>query len=376
MEKEFNDAGNEVVIEEYLHGEELSFLSFCDGYTIRSLPAAQDHKQVYDGDLGPNTGGMGAYGPAQIATPALVEEIHRTVLQPTIDAMRRSERHPFVGCLFAGLMITQDGPRVLEYNVRFGDPETQTLLPLMSTDSDLAEIMVACTDGWLDGVPLHTIPGSSVTIVAAAGGYPDTYKKGDTISIDQSRALSGKDHIFHAGTALSDGSLETAGGRVLAATATADSLQTALTRAYDIMQTIDWPGKHYRKDIAHRAINASGENEPKAPGPAMDYASAGVSISAGNELVVRIKAPVKSTARPGASSEIGGFGGIFDPAEIGYKDLPLFVFGTDGVGTKLQIAQAINKHDTVGIDLVAMNANDLVVQGAEVRHAYLNDLFH
>ena len=151
-EKEFEDAGNEVVIEEYLRGDELSFLTFCDGYTIRSLPAAQDHKQLNNGDCGPNTGGMGAYAPAPIASPGLVEEIHRTVLQPTIDAMRRSEGHPFVGLLFTGFMITEDGPRVLEYNVRFGDPETQTLLPLMSMDTDLAEIMVAYTEGRLYGV--------------------------------------------------------------------------------------------------------------------------------------------------------------------------------------------------------------------------------
>ena len=374
VEKEFGDAGKEVVIEEYLQGDELSFLSFCDGYTIRSLPAAQDHKQLNDGDRGPNTGGMGAFAPAPIATPELVEEIHRNVLQPTIDAMRRSETHPFVGLLFTGFMITKDGPRVLEYNVRFGDPETQTLLPLMSIDTDLAEVMVACTEGRLDGVQLHTTFGSSVTVVAAAGGYPESYKKGDIISIDhQSYTLTKNDHIFHAGTALSDGSLKTAGGRVIAATSTAESLQTALTGAYNIMATIDWPGKHCRKDIAHRAMNAPVQSVPLLPESGMTYAGAGVSIAAGNELVDRIKTLVKSTVRPGASGELGGFGGVFDPAEAGYKEVPLLVTGTDGVGTKLQIAQAVNTHNTIGIDLVAMNANDLVVQGAEP--LYFTDVF-
>ena len=373
VEKEFEDAGNEVVIEEYLRGDELSLLTFCDGYTIRSLPAAQDHKQLNDGDCGPNTGGMGAYASAPIANPDLVEEIHRTVLQPTIDAMRRSEAHPFVGLLFTGFMITEDGPRVLEYNVRFGDPETQTLLPLMSMDTDLAEIMVACTEGRLDGVQLQTKPRSSVTVVAAAGGYPESYKKGDTISIDQSHTLTENDHVFHAGTAISDGSLKTAGGRVIAATSTAESLQGAVTRAYNIMETIDWPGKHYRKDIAHKAINALAQSEPTPPESGMTYAGAGVSISAGNELVERIKALVKSTARPGASGDLGGFGGVFDPAKAGYKEVPLLVTGTDGVGTKLQIAQAVNKHDTIGIDLVAMNVNDLIVQGAEP--LYFTDVF-
>ena len=374
VEKDFGDAGNEVVIEEYLRGDELSFLTFCDGYTIRSLPAAQDHKQLNDGDCGPNTGGMGAYAPAPIANPGLVEQIHRTVLQPTIDAMRRSEGHPFVGLLFTGFMITEDGrPKVLEYNVRFGDPETQTLLPLMSMDTDLAEIMVACTEGTLDGVQLHTEPRSSVTVVAATGGYPESYKKGDIISIDQSYTLTENDHVFHAGTAFSNGSLKTAGGRVIAVTSTAESLRVALTRAYNIMETIDWPGKHYRKDIAHRAINAPTLSNQVPPESGMTYAGAGVSISAGNELVERIKSLVKSTARPGASSDLGGFGGVFDLAKAGYKEVPLLVTGTDGVGTKLQIAQAINKYDTIGIDLVAMNVNDLIVQGAEP--LYFTDVF-
>lgn len=373
VEMEFEDAGKEVVIEEYLRGDELSFLSFCDGYTIRSFPAAQDHKQLNDGDHGPNTGGMGAYAPAPIATPDLVEEIHRTVLQPTIDAMRRNEAHPFVGLLFTGLMITEDGPRVLEYNVRFGDPETQTLLPLMSMDTDIADIMVACTEGRLDGVQLNTRPGSSVTVVAAAGGYPASYQKGDNISIDQSQTLTENDHVFHAGTVLSDGSLRTAGGRVIAATSTAESLPAALTRAYNIMENIDWPGKHCRSDIAHRAMNISVKSEPARSQSGMTYAEAGVSITAGNELVERIKIHVKSTARPGASGDLGGFGGVFDLAKAGYKEVPLLVTGTDGVGTKLQIAQATNKHDTIGIDLVAMNVNDLIVQGAEP--IYFTDVF-
>lgn len=336
-------------------------LTFCDGYTIRSLPASQDHKRIYSGDCGPNTGGMGAYAPAPVATPEIVEEMHRTVLA-TIDAMRRSEGHPFVGLLFTGFMVTKDGPRVLEYNVRFGDPETQTLLPLMSMDTDLAEIMVACTEGRLDSVQFHIRPGSSVTVVAAAGGYPESYKKGDIISIDQSYTLTENDYVFHAGTVLNDGLLKTAGGRVLAATSTAESLQKALTQAYNIIDTINWPGKHYRKDIAHRAMTASARIQPTSPESGMTYAGAGVSISAGIELVERIKSLVKKTAIPAASSELGGFGGIIDPAKAGYEEVPLLVTGTDGVGTKLQVAQAINMHSTIGIDLLAMNSNDLIVQ--------------
>ena len=375
INKEFGGAGNEVVIEEYLRGDELSFLTFSDGYTIRSLPAAQDHKQVDDGDSGPNTGGMGAYAPAPMATPELVQEIHQTALQPTIDAMRKSEGHPFVGLLFTGFMVTEDGPRVLEYNVRFGDPETQTLLPLMSDETDLAELMLACTEGRLDGddIRFSTKPESSVTVVAAAGGYPNAYRKGDTIGIERSQPLANVDHIFHAGTLWSDNLLKTAGGRVIAATSTADSLQAALARAYSIMDTIQWPGKHYRKDIAHRAIKAPEQSQEASSKPGMTYAEAGVSITAGNELVQRIKPLVKSTARLGASIELGGFGGVFDLTTAGYKDVPNLVTGTDGVGTKLQIAQAMQKHDTIGIDLVAMNANDLIVQGAEP--LYFTDVF-
>ena len=363
LAKEFGSAGNEVVIEEYLVGDELSFLTFSDGFTIRSLPAAQDHKQIFDGDKGPNTGGMGAYAPAPIANPALVDEIHRTALQPTIDAMRRHEGHPFVGLLFTGFMITKGGPRVLEYNVRFGDPETQTLLPLIALETDLAEIIVACTEGRLDGVEISTSPGSSATIIAAARGYPGTYEKGETIELDISHALGAQDHIFHAGTSLSDGVLKTNGGRVIAATSTADSLEKALQGAYAIMSSIDWPGKYYRTDIGHRALN---DNETGgASGDGLTYASAGVSISAGNELVKRIKPLASATRRAGATASLGGFGGSFDLSEAGYKGAPRLVTGTDGVGTKLKIAQTVRKHDTIGIDLVAMNVNDLIVQGAE-----------
>ena len=362
LNKEFGSAGDEVVIEEFLQGDELSFLTFSDGYTIKSLPAAQDHKQIYNNDKGPNTGGMGAYAPAPIATSALVEEIQRTVLQPTVDAMRKHEGHPFVGLLFTGLMFTKEGPKVLEYNVRFGDPETQTLLPLISMDTDLAEVMIACTEGRLDGVDLRIKSGSSATVVAAAAGYPGSYGKGDTIHINETCLTGDSDHIFHAGTTLSSGTLETAGGRVIAATSTADTLEKALAQAYKTMASINWPGKHTRSDIGHRALARPSHF---ANGNGMTYASAGVSITSGNELIDRIKPLVKSTARPGASAELGGFGGAFDAYEAGYKETPILITGTDGVGTKLKIAQATSKHDTIGVDLVAMNVNDLVVQGAE-----------
>ncbi len=220
-------AGDEVVIEELLEGDELSILSFSDGYTIRSLPAAQDHKRIFDGDLGPNTGGMGCYAPTHIATKNLIEEIEQTILQVTIDGMRK-DRMPFVGTLFTGLMITKNGPKVLEYNVRFGDPETQTLLPLL--ESDLAEIMVACCEKWLDAVSIKINPKkSSATVIVAAGGYPSSYTKGTPITVT---TPSEDTSIFHAGTTLKDGQLQTNGGRVIASQALGENLQEAVKRAY------------------------------------------------------------------------------------------------------------------------------------------------
>jgi phosphoribosylamine--glycine ligase/phosphoribosylformylglycinamidine cyclo-ligase len=356
LDKEFGSAGDEIVIEEFLEGDELSILSFSDGYTIRSLPPAQDHKRIYEGDRGPNTGGMGCYAPTNIATEELVQEIEQTILQPTINGMRK-ERFPFVGTLFTGLMITKSGPKCLEYNVRFGDPETQTLLPLMSEDTDLAEIMIACTEGWLDALSVKVDAKSSATVVIAAGGYPGSYSKGTPMKLDSPPADT---NIFHAGTIVADGQLQTSGGRVIASQATAANLEQAVKKAYSGVESIYFDKMFYRKDIAHRAFKPTATTRE-----ALTYASAGVNIDAGNEFVERIKKAVASTRRPGADAEIGGFGGEVDLHEAGYASAPVMVGAIDGVGTKLMIAQTLGKHDTVGIDLVAMNVNDLVVQGAE-----------
>lgn len=362
VNKAVGTAGDEVVIEEYLQGEELSILSFSDGYTIRSLPPAQDHKQAYDGDQGPMTGGMGCYSPTKIATPELVDEIHRTVLQPTIDGMRR-EGFPFVGILFTGFMITKSGPKVLEYNVRFGDPETQTILPLLSPGTDLAEVMVACTEHWLDAIKLKIEPKFSATVIAAAGGYPGPYVRGDEIKLDQPSADT---MIFHAGTILESGTLQTSGGRVIAATSTASSIEEAIKRAYAGISTVHFPKMHYRRDIGHRALSSSGSTTKSTDSAVpLTYASAGVSISAGNSVVQAITPLVASTARPGADATIGGFGGVFDLATAGFTSPPLIVGAIDGIGTKSYIAHEMGIHDTIGIDCVAMNVNDLVVQGAE-----------
>ena len=372
IDKEFGSAGDEIVIEERLVGQEISILSFCDGHTVRSLPPAQDHKRINDGDEGPNTGGMGCYGPAPVGTPEIIQEIQRTVIQPTIDGLRH-EKHPFVGLLFTGFMITERGPKVLEYNVRFGDPETQTLLPLL--DSDLADIIIACTDGYLDALDFEIRSGSSTTVIAAAGGYPGSYKKGESISIDDTGFDGEQTFVFHAGTSLSSGALKTSGGRVIAASCIATTLEQSVAGAYTAMKAISFQNMHYRKDIAHHALKntSSLSDNSRQQNQAMTYASAGVSIAAGNTLVDRIKPLVAKTARPGAPALIGGFGGSFDLVEAGYEQSPTLVTGTDGVGTKLIIAHAMNKHDTIGIDLVAMNVNDIVVCGAEP--LYLTDVY-
>ncbi|GAB7343689.1 hypothetical protein MBLNU457_1674t1 [Dothideomycetes sp. NU457] len=248
LDREFGAAGDKVVIEEFLEGDEISILSFSDGHNIKSLPPAQDHKRIGDGDTGPNTGGMGTYAPTPAATQAQLEEIHRTTLEPTINGMRQ-EGYQFVGCLFTGFMITKKGPKVLEYNVRFGDPETQSLLPLLN--SDLAEIMMACTQNSLDKVELEISREHAATVVVAAGGYPGSYPKGTPMTLDKTPEGV---YLFHAGTAIKNGQLQTSGGRVIAATSTGATLAEAVASAYEGVKCIKFEGMQFRKDIAARAL--------------------------------------------------------------------------------------------------------------------------
>ncbi|KAJ3227275.1 hypothetical protein HK099_002639 [Clydaea vesicula] len=336
----FGTAGTEVVIEERLEGQEVSVLSFTDGYTIVPMPGAQDHKRALDGDLGPNTGGMGAYAPAPVYTVDLQDLVKRTILVPTINGMRR------------------DGPKVLEYNCRFGDPETQVLLPLLDENCDLAQILLACCESRLDSVSVKFKNSFAATVVLASSGYPGSYKKGKSIMFSSKPVEN--TIIFHAGTNISNGQVVTSGGRVLGVTGVADSLQQALALAYKTVEIVEFEGKQFRKDIGHRAISLLKSKVSAGT----TYADAGVSIDDGNLLVEKIKPIVKATRRVGADADIGGFGGVFDLKACGYKD-PVLVSGTDGVGTKLKIAHSIGKHDTIGIDLVAMSVNDVLVQGAE-----------
>ncbi|KAI0788690.1 aminoimidazole ribonucleotide synthetase [Abortiporus biennis] len=350
----FGAAGHEVVIEELLTGPEISVLAFSDGYTIVPLPAAQDHKRIGEGDTGLNTGGMGAYAPAPVATPEIMNRVYEEVLHPTIKGMRR-EGYPFVGLLFTGFMLTPTGPKVLEYNVRFGDPETEALMLLLSEDTDLAAVLLACVEHRLDAVEINTRPGFAVSVILASSGYPGNYEKGKRIIVGD---VPTNAVIFHAGTTKSNNDVVTSGGRVIAVSAYAPTLEEALSVVYKSVDQVSFDGKVYRRDIAHRALNTSNVAAK------LTYADAGVSVDAGNFLVETIKPFVKETRRTGADAEIGGFGGVFDLKATGYVD-PVLVSCTDGVGTKLKVALESGIHDYVGIDLVAMSVNDLLVQGAE-----------
>ena len=246
----FGDAGARVVIEEFMEGEEASLLAFTDGTTIRPMISAQDHKRAYDGDRGPNTGGMGTYAPAPVMTPEMTERAVEEILKPTIAAMAKEGR-TYRGCLYLGLMVTADGPKVVEFNARFGDPETQVVLPLL--DSDLVAIMCACADGTLADVPIRWKDGAAVCVVLASGGYPGHYEKGQEIhGLADAEAMGAL--VFHAGTAMKDGKLVTNGGRVLGVVGRGADISSAVDAAYAAAAKISFKDAYYRKDIAHRAL--------------------------------------------------------------------------------------------------------------------------
>ena len=247
----FGDAGSRVVIEEFLDGEEASFIVMVDGKDVAAFATSQDHKRAGDGDSGPNTGGMGAYSPAPVVTPDIHQRIMDEVINPTVAGMA-AEGYPYVGFLYAGLMIMEDGtPKVIEYNCRFGDPETQPIM--LRLQSDLVALCLKACKGELAGTHIDFDPRASVGVVLAAGGYPGDYAKGKVINgLDDAAKLDGK--VFHAGTALSGDDVVTSGGRVLCATALGNSVTEAQQQAYVLTKAIDWEDVYYRNDIAYRAI--------------------------------------------------------------------------------------------------------------------------
>ena len=249
-ERIFGESGAKVVIEEFLEGPEVSVLSFTDGNVVVPMISSMDHKRALDGDEGPNTGGMGTIAPNPFYTPEVAGRCMKEIFLPTIRAMK-AEGRTFRGCLYFGLMITKDGPKVIEYNCRFGDPETQVVLPLLKTD--LLTVMQATTSGTLDQLTVEFDPGAACCVILASGGYPTHYEKGKEIVVTDEEKLKGAT-VYHAGTALKDGRLVTSGGRVLGVTCTAPTLREAVKRAYDAASGIAFEGVHFRKDIGARAL--------------------------------------------------------------------------------------------------------------------------
>lgn len=330
-----------IVLEEMLTGPECSLMAMCDGTVARALPVAQDHKRIGEGDTGPNTGGMGAYAPAPI--PYDTDELTATFIQPVLDHLA-SVGAPYIGVLYAGLMLTPDGPRLLEFNCRFGDPETQAVLPLL--DDDLATLALGCANGRI-GVERITASGSACTVVAAAAGYPSTVRSGDTITwgTDDAGSL-----VFPAGT---DG-LVTTGGRVLAVTGLGHDLAAARGNSYCRMAGIAFDGMQVRRDIGWRSIGAA----------LTSYAATGVDIDEGTRAVDNMKAAVERTHGPAVLRGVGSFGGAFSAREIVAMDDPVLVASTDGVGTKVELAARLGKYRGVGMDIVNHCIDDVLVQGA------------
>lgn len=361
VEGEFAEASRQVILEERLSGPEVSLLAFSDGLIARPMPPAQDHKRLWDGDRGPNTGGMGAYAPTPICPPELVDEGVQKVLQPAVDGLRM-EGTPFVGVLYAGLMLTPDGMRVLEFNCRFGDPETQVILPLLETD--LIEIVEACIEGKLGMLNMAWKPQTAACVVLASENYPGKVPSGRKIT-GLNREIPNS-LVFHAGTRRQEGEIVTAGGRVLGVTGLGESLTAALEAAYARVGEISFLGMQFRKDIGHQAapefarakVGLQARSTPSA------YAAAGVDIEAGNRAVDLMRQAVKSTYGREVLAGIGAFGGLFDAMALKNMQEPVLVASTDGVGTKVSLAAQAGQYAGLGQDIVNHCINDILVQGA------------
>ena len=338
------------LLEERLRGPECSLLALCDGVRAVPLPLAQDHKRLGDGDTGPNTGGMGAYAPAPV--PHDPDDLVAEFVQPVLDHFAAAGT-PYVGVIFAGLMLTADGPRLIEYNVRLGDPEAQTVLPLVETD--VAELALLATTGRLDELPVIVRSQSALTVVAAAAGYPAAPLSGAEITDDMVSGAIGPDGSttlrFDAGV---DTEGRVAGGRVLAVTGVGFDLAEARTAAYDHIDRIHFDGMHVRRDIGWRALGAE----------LTSYAAAGVDIDEGTRAVDEMKAAVEATHDNGVLKGVGSFGGVFSAKAITDLDDPVLVASTDGVGTKVELAARLGMVRGVGMDIVNHCIDDVLVQSA------------
>jgi phosphoribosylamine--glycine ligase/phosphoribosylaminoimidazole synthetase len=332
-----------VVLEERLTGPECSLMALCDGKIARPLPIAQDHKRIGEADTGPNTGGMGAYAPAPTGYDAAA--LTATFIQPVIDHLAAAGT-PYVGVLYAGLMLTADGPRLIEFNCRFGDPEAQAVLPMV--ESDLATLALSCCNGTLSETSLMIRNGAACTVVAAAPGYPTSPIVGQPI--DGLASNSDDALVFLAGT---DGSTVT-GGRVLAVTGLGDSLGAARENAYRRLSAIHFDGMQVRGDIGWRAAGAI----------LSSYAATGVDIDEGTRAVNQMKRAVERTHGPAVLRGVGSFGGAFSGKAIKAMDEPVLVASTDGVGTKVELAARLGRYRGVGADIVNHCIDDVLVQGA------------
>ncbi len=341
------------VLEERLSGPECSLLALCDGTRAVALPLAQDHKRIGEGDTGPNTGGMGAYAPAPVTY--VPDDLVRTFVKPIIDYYASSGT-PYVGVLYAGLMLTAEGPRLIEYNCRFGDPEAQAVLPLL--ESDLAELALACTKGDLTIRQVLVRKGASCTVVAAAPGYPGNPNKGAVIEVEGFSTIAWANRstivpeaiLFPA--AVADG--RTNGGRVLSVTGLGDDLAAARSAAYRGMDGIKFPNMQVRRDIGWRA-----------PGAMLtSYAATGVDIDEGNRAVSKMKGAVERTLGADVLRGVGSFGGVISARRLLEMKDPVLVASADGVGTKVELAARLGKYRGVGADIVNHCIDDVLVQSA------------
>ena len=351
-----NNNIDEIVIEQRLDGEEISLLSFCDGVNYAVMPSSQDHKRLLDGNRGENTGGMGAFAPVPNYPLDIMEEYAKIAIAPVLNYFFQ-QGTPYRGVLYAGLMITKDGPKVLEYNCRFGDPETQVLMSLFS--GDLTQTMLDCAQGNLTKSTIRWTDKSAVTVVMADEAYP----KGALHQVElQENDLQQTDDVcvFHCGTIRKDGTLYSHGGRVLAVTATSSTLSEAVEKAYKKITTIHFPHSQYRTDIAQSGIVEASKKRTVSA-----YDASGVDIDAGNETVKLIGTLVKQTYTPAVLSQTGSFGGLFDCAELRNMKEPVLVASTDGVGTKVKLASSVKRYASLGMDIVNHCVDDILVQGAK-----------
>ncbi|MGD9702208.1 MAG: phosphoribosylamine--glycine ligase [Acidimicrobiia bacterium] len=351
-----------IVLEERLEGTECSLIALCDGRTAVALPLAQDHKRIGEGDTGPNTGGMGAFAPAPV--PWSAATLTAQFVQPVVDAFAAAGT-PYVGVLYAGLMLTTDGPKLLEWNCRFGDPEAQVLLPLLA--GDLAGLALACTRGELAEAEVRVHPGAACTVVAASSGYPSSVAEpapihgisatvhDGVVTVADAAASGAAVDVFLAGASVSaDGTITATGGRVLAVTGRAADLAGARAAAYERLATISFEGMQVRRDIAWRAPGAT----------VLSYAAAGVDIDEGARAVDLLKASVERTHTPAVLKGVGSFGGAFDVSALKDFERPILIASTDGVGTKVELAARAGRPEVSGMDIVNHCVGDVLVQGA------------